>query len=324
MLDVWDMILYNSRMIFKPTQVLFAPTYHCNLHCVHCCVPRHEKKLPIKQALYFLRQCVSAGVQEVGFTGGEPFLFPEFLAALSQEADKLKCRFDRITTNAGWFHTKAELTSTISLILNSGFKGTFCVSVDRFHKVPLRKIGTFINTAVEFTGRPDIISLVYVENKEKIISLAKMLKGSIARNRRLVIRPATGFIGLSAKISGISLCPVEKAYRLKNPWSRKWFSEDFCQGPGQVLYVTPAGEVKPCCGFANDLPSMTIGTVYNEPLQTILHRAQKNKFLQFVFKKGLLVLKDVFEEHYKEKVRPTSDHCFLCWYLQKKGVRAIL
>lgn len=271
-----------------------------------------------------MRDCVRSGIREIGFTGGEPFLFLEFMVALSKEAEKLGMRFDRITTNAGWFRNKPVLENALSRVLAAGFTGRFCVSIDRFHKVSLNKIGQFIITAVNLTGTPDVVSLVFVEHREKIRSLAQYLGGKIISGPRLVVEQNDTFIGLSAKIVNIPLCPIGKAQTLKSPWGRKWLTEDYCQGPGQVLYVTPAGDIKPCCGFASDLPEMTIGNIYAQRLKDVLSRARQDVYLRFIYKRGLLSLKDVYERRTGEKIRPTLNHCFLCWYLQKKGIRRIL
>ena len=69
------------------------------------------------------------------------------------------------------------------------------------------------------------------------------------------------------------LAPVERAERLTGAWDGEWFAEDYCEGPGQALIVTPRGEVKPCCGFASDLDQLTIGNIYKDTVKTIIRQA---------------------------------------------------
>ncbi|MBI5555335.1 MAG: radical SAM protein [Elusimicrobia bacterium] len=312
-------------MIFKPTQVLFAPTYQCNLRCAHCNIPGSNASLPISVGINFLQRCRQAGIKELGFTGGEPFLYPEFIRAVSREAVKLGFRFDRITTNAGWFKNQKNLERTLQQVIEAGYNGMFCVSIDSFHKVPLAKVARFIIATVQMTGRVEGISLVYVGSIYKVRGLARLMQGRISKIGRLVVPPRQNFPGLSAKITRISLCPIEKAGVLASPWSRKWFKEDFCQGPGQVLYVTPFGEVKPCCGFASDLPEMSLGNIYRQKAGAIIKKAQQDRFIKIVFQQGLLVLRNKYlQDHPQEKLKPTMDHCYFCWYMQKKGVRSCL
>jgi MoaA/NifB/PqqE/SkfB family radical SAM enzyme len=310
---------------FKPTQVLFAPTYQCNLHCAHCCVPQSKARLPISQGLKFLKQCRQAGIKELGFTGGEPFLYPEFICAVSKNAVKQGYRFDRIITNAGWFKDQKQLEKILRQIITAGFDGVFCVSVDDFHKVPMVKIARFITTAVEMTGRVTGISLVYVNSIYKVRKLAQYLSGRITKTKRLVVPPRPDFPGLSARITKIDLCPIDRAGTLASPWRKQWFKEDYCEGPGQVLYVSPAGEVKPCCGFASDLPEMSIGNISRNKAKEMIRKARSDRFIRTVYRQGLLALRDAYaRSHPEEKLKPTRDHCFFCWYLQKKGVRSCL
>src|SRR6185437_5264067 len=78
---------------FRPNYLSFAGTYQCNLSCPHCCVPiEWEDRLDIAAALRFLEQAHAAGVEWLGFTGGEPFLYPDFLTALTRRAAQLGMR----------------------------------------------------------------------------------------------------------------------------------------------------------------------------------------------------------------------------------------
>lgn len=259
----------------------------------------------------------------MGFTGGEPFLYPEFLNAISKEAVKLGFGFDRIITNAGWFKDQKHLETTLTQLRHAGFDGSFCVSIDDFHKVPVAKIARFITTVVQLTGKVTGLSLVYVKSIYKVRKLAHYLSGKISKMNRLVVTPLPDFPGLSAKITKIDLCPVDRAGILASPWSKQWFKEDFCQGPGQVLYVCPNGDVKPCCGFASDLPEMSIGNIYRHKVKEMIRKARSDRFIRTVYSQGLLALKDRYEQcHPEEKLKPTRDHCFFCWYMQKKGIRS--
>src|SRR5438876_310588 len=89
---------------FRPNYLSFAGTYQCNLSCPHCCVPiEWTDRLDIPTAVRFLEQAHAAGIEVLGFTGGEPFLYPEFLTALTARAAALGFRFDKLMTNGTWF-----------------------------------------------------------------------------------------------------------------------------------------------------------------------------------------------------------------------------
>src|ERR1700679_1385544 len=85
---------------FRPNYLSFAGTYQCNLTCPHCCVPIEWKdRLDLPTALRFLEEAHRFGIDILGFTGGEPFLYPEFLIEVSHRAAELGFRFDKIVTN---------------------------------------------------------------------------------------------------------------------------------------------------------------------------------------------------------------------------------
>ena len=57
----------------------------------------------------FLEQAHAAGIETLGFTGGEPFLYPEFLVAITRRAAELGFRFDKLMTNGVWFADEEHL-----------------------------------------------------------------------------------------------------------------------------------------------------------------------------------------------------------------------
>src|SRR3954452_5071227 len=82
---------------FLPDYLSFAGTYQCNLTCPHCCVPiEWPDRLPIAVALHFLGDAPAYGIRSLGFTGGEPFLYPECVGAGSRRAAELGWRFDKV------------------------------------------------------------------------------------------------------------------------------------------------------------------------------------------------------------------------------------
>src|SRR3954454_13357893 len=87
--------------MFRPRYIALAPTYQCNLTCAHCCVPiEWTDRLDIATAVRFLEDARAQGISTLGLTGGEPFLFPEFVHTVCRRAVELGYRFDKIMTNA--------------------------------------------------------------------------------------------------------------------------------------------------------------------------------------------------------------------------------
>src|SRR3989442_8686818 len=96
---------------FRPNYLSFSGTYQCNLTCPHCCVPiEWPDRLDIDTAIRFLEDARAFGIEILGFTGGEPFLYPEFLFALTRRAAQLGFRFGKNVTKGRWVRRADHLT----------------------------------------------------------------------------------------------------------------------------------------------------------------------------------------------------------------------
>src|SRR5713226_1335514 len=170
---------------FRPNYLSFAGTYQCNLTCPHCCVPiEWPERLDIHAALRFLEDANAYGIGILGFTGGEPFLYPEFVHTLCRRASQLGFRFDKIVTNGVWFEDPAHLQAVLGELAASGFTGKLGLSVDKFHGIKTEALAQFCSGARHILGRDDILSLSYASRRpdlglEPISSLAEALGGVV-------------------------------------------------------------------------------------------------------------------------------------------------
>lgn len=308
-------------MRFKPEQVLFLPTTDCNLNCPHCTQKRSKVVLSKSLAVNFLRDCAKNNIKKVGFTGGEPFLVGDFMLAVVREAVRTGMFFDRIMTNASWFHSEAEMKISLARLKEAGYDGSISVSVDVFHAQDINKVALFIKEAVSVFGRSDVVSIAYTGGaldegtKNRLKALADLLKGRLAgfdtSHARIVSKD------IFIKIARIELSPVGRARHLKDPWDGKWFKEDYCKGPGNVFLVMPNGDVKPCCGYASDLKELTIGNIGRDSVKKLISNAKKNKFVNTVFTKGLTSIRKELESSGHKFPGKTSNHCYFCYYVLK-------
>ncbi len=311
-------MIKKPRSGFVPREVLFASTTDCNLNCAHCSVVRGKKRLSIAAAERFLRSCSKAGVERVGFTGGEPFLDTKFLFALTECAVANGLLFGMITTNARWFKSPVQLRRTLEELRERGYDGSFGVSVDAFHGKNAEKPALFIKTALELWARPDVARIISVKgarDKETgaiLRDLAKALKAELVRiGGHQVIRNDSLF----APVTMIDLAPVGKAAPLLDPWGTRWFKEDFCQGPGQVFYVQPDGDVKPCCGYATDSDRLTIGNIRTDKAAAMLRTASRNPFVSAVYREGLTGIRKRLEKRGVIFPGATANECYFCHHV---------
>jgi pyruvate-formate lyase-activating enzyme len=312
---------------FRPNYLSFAGTYQCNLDCPHCCVPiEWPDRLDIKVALRFLEDAVRYGIRTIGFTGGEPFVYPEFVMAVTRRAAKLRCRFDKIATNGVWHTSASQLRRTLRQLRDAGYSGKLGLSVDKFHgSRHTERLAEFCRAARRVFERDTIVSLSYASRapdqglepiRDLAAELGSVIEWSDVLRRFLLVTP-----DLTMTLNWNHLAPVERAERIPGGWDGTWFQEDYCEGPGQALIVTPRGEVKPCCGFASDLDQLTIGNIHRDRVATIVRRARRHPYVGVVFREGLTAIRNRLHERDPNAIPgATSNQCFFCWWVLTRGL----
>jgi radical SAM protein with 4Fe4S-binding SPASM domain len=311
---------------FRPNYLSFAGTYQCNLTCPHCCVPiEWPDRLDVAVAIRFLEDAHREGIRILGFTGGEPFLYPEFLNAVTKRAAELGFRFDKIISNGVWYEDRGHLERTLRGLKRAGFTGKLGLSVDKFHGVRTPQAAEFCRVAARIFERDNIVSLSYASRArhlgmEPVEALARELNAVIGWSdvlgRYLLVSPE-----LTMPLNWNHLAPVERAERLSGAWDGQWFEEDYCEGPGQALIVNPRGEVKPCCGFASDLDQLTIGNIHKDTVKRIIRRARRHPYVGKVFREGLTAIRDeILKRDPSALPAATSNHCYFCWYVLTRGL----
>ena len=280
-----------KRRTFCPTEIIFACTSACNLKCAHCFVDKNPRRLEIEQALAFLEDCVKAGspVERVGFSGGEPFLYMEFLLDLTRATVKHDLLFDQIMTNGDWWRNEEELKQKLQALYDAGYDGKIGLSWDEFHGQSTERMITFIKTVQKIFG-------------EESINIQRVETSTALRQAQ----------GPQGPLNNIPVYTLPRTYPGDDPqaWkSKHWFKEDYCEGPGNIFYVHADGNIAPCCGFANENPALFIGRI-TDSYEKIMQNAANNKMVKLCFTKGL--------SHYRrfKKLRgKTSDICSFCDYV---------
>jgi hypothetical protein len=284
-------------------------------------------RLDMATAVRFLEDAHAFGIRTLGFTGGEPFLYPEFVLALSRRAAELGFRFDKLMTNGVWHRDAAHLEQVLGDLATTGFTGKIGLSVDKFHGIHTPKLAEFCRIARRIFARDNVLSLSYASRRpdqglEPVRALASELEAvvewSSVLGRYLLVSDE-----LTMTLNWNHLAPVERAERLSGAWDGDWFVEDYCEGPGQALIVTPRGEVKPCCGFASDLDQLTIGNIHCDTVAEIVERGRSHPYVGKVFREGLTAIRDeVLAQNPEALPGATSNHCYFCWYVLTRGLAA--
>lgn len=303
---------------FDPKEIIFSATTACNLHCEHCFVGREARRLDIEQAVAFLRDCAASGkIERVGFSGGEPFLYMDFLLALTKETVALDLLFDQIMTNGDWWKDEADLRNKLQTLYDAGYDGKIGLSWDEYHGQTKERMLTFIKTVQEIFGQ-DSINIQTVETSGALRQAQGPLGAQKPHNTSVVPEPVEG------PLKDISVYILPRTYSSGDPraWqSHRWFREDYCQDPGNILYVHADGNIAPCCGFANENPELFIGRI-TDSYETIMNNAVSNVMVQRCFLEGLSHyrshgLKKQLRACGKKLPGKTSDICSFCDFVCK-------
>lgn len=298
---------------FFPDEIIFSVTNACNLHCEHCFVSRNPKRLEIEAAKKFLKDCVEASksnpelpkIERIGFTGGEPFLYPDFLLELTKTVLSLDLLFDQIMTNGDWWKDEADLHTTLQKVYDAGYDGKIGLSWDSFHGQSAERMEKFILTVQEIFGE-EAINIQAVEGGPKISNA-----------------PQSDFLEKHPEIKVYHLPQTYPADDKRGWQAKHWFKEDYCQGPGNILYIHADGNIAPCCGFANENLALFIGNI-TDSFEKVMEKTSSNPLIKRCFEEGLShyrhhELRKQLRAEGKKLPGKTSDICTFCDYVCKLG-----
>ncbi len=105
-----------------------------------------------------------------------------------------------------------------------------------------------------------------------------------------------------------------ESYQATDPRAFKdseWFEDDFCEGPGQILFVHATGDIAPCCGFANENPALFIGKI-TDSFDEVMKNAAQSKMIKICYEEGLSKQIKILEKEGKIPKGKTADICTFC------------
>ena len=307
---------------FSPNEIIFSPTNSCNLRCSHCYVEKENLKLSIDDAIRFLESCDSS-IEKIGFSGGEPFLYKDFICKVCEKAIEKELYFDRIMTNGIWWNDENILKETLEDVFSTGFDGKIGLSFDTFHNQNIDKLVKFISTVYEVWNDYSIIEIQSVinellEDDEKIIKeLAVKLNCEIYYN--LDKKSKKGIIYLTNSKIFLPIFRISQCFESsdKKSWKDKhWFKDDYCESTGQILFIHSNGFIAPCCGFANENKALFIGNI-KESYSQVIENAKNNKMVNICYIEGLKKYIKKLKKKGLKFYGKTKDPCTFCDYLCK-------
>lgn len=317
---------------FKPEEIIFAATSACNLKCQHCFVSQNPNKLNIESAVKFISDCKdycdseknTEGIQieKIGFSGGEPFLYLAFLCSVIKAAVEKDFMFDRLMTNGVWWNSEDDLKAKLNAVYEAGFDGKIGLSWDAFHNQDFSKVITFISAVHEIFGENavEIQSVIKADDdfNDLIDNLANKFECSVEKNINKKTSKGIYLLQNDAVYLPVYREPQTFQCNEDEAWqAKKWFKDDYCQGPGNVLYIHADGNIAPCCGFANEEKALSIGNI-NMTFEDVLNQAKKNQLVQDCYNIGLGKIRKTKEIKSLLKTKTsgkTDDLCTFCQFV---------
>ncbi len=198
----------------------------------------------------------------------------DFLCQVTKTAINCDFMFDQIMTNGDWWKDESDLRATLQKLYDAGYDGKIGLSWDSYHGQSKDRMMTFIRTVQQIFGE-DSVNIQTVLDEGESLPLART---------SLLTTPSAGDTPATPPVYTLQRSfPSDDA----RAWQyKKWFREDYCEGPGHILYVHADGNIAPCCGFSNENPSLFIGNI-KQDFQTILQNAAQNRMLKLCYKEGL-------------------------------------
>ncbi len=296
------------------------------MHCPHCFINRNPANLNAEDAVKFLESVKESEISQIdrlGFSGGEPFLRVDFLERVIKAAIDLDFMFDRIMTNGDWWKNQEDLEASLKRIYDAGYDGKIGLSYDSFHNQKEERLSLFIEKVWEIFGG-DAVEIQSVQDSDHNVtallsSLSERLNLNYEEN---IFKSGRGFASLTDDEFFLSAAIQTESFQSgdERAWKdKKWFKDDFCEGPGQILFVHATGDIAPCCGFANENQELFIGKI-TDSFDKIIENAEKSKMVRICYNEGLSSLIEKYKALGKLPSGKTEDLCTFCDFVCKNPI----
>jgi hypothetical protein len=247
--------------------------------------------------------------------------------------------FDRLMTNGVWWKGEDELRSVLASVFEAGFDGKIGVSVDSWHDQDREKLAAFFRLVFEIWGRKDCIEILSVKAPDETACMDKLRFLAAALGGELLVEDGEPLsIADEARLRGrrdgqddtetlfidIIRFPYSAAGEVQPAggagpapsWGDEdWFEDDFCEGPGNVLYVHPDGRVAVCCGFANEAPALILGDLHKDNFESLMKKAEAKPQVRACYEEGLGASRKRLEARGVVFPGKTKDICLFCEWL---------
>ncbi len=270
----------------------------CNASCDICsvkCSPTRKEELDVEKLRDFIESCQNTTIQNVSFTGGEPFMRYDALCELVSYT--CECGLNSsVVTNGYWAVDEKATWEKLNRLKQTGL-GRINISYDSHHAkfVSHENINRIIKVS-ERIGLPYIVAVTKLRN-EKV--------------EEIISRFDPDIICLNLMISNCQ--PVGSARENYNEeeFSRPIRTEKMrCPYDG-VVTIYYDGRIFPCCSHYVFETNLSVGRYDKMNMQEVLHHIKNNSLLYILRNDGIDPILS-FGNQRMETEEYVSSPCELC------------
>lgn len=254
----------------------FALFRKCNANCEVCCFessPSCKERLDKNLIKEYIDSAVGdEKLQNISFTGGEPFLEYNLLLELTEYATEKGFNVNLIT-NCFWANTKEIAIERLAALKKKGLK-RMNVSFDEFHN--------------EYVSEKNVINVVEACKKLSIPVVVGMIKKRDTNIGEVLNKLDDGLLNVGLMVYPV--LPVGGAAKnLKAEDFIKYKLEDIslkCQYDGNIV-VRYDGKIHPCCNQCVVDTELIVGDYAEEGYSDTLRTIKNNGILYILRNFGL-------------------------------------
>ncbi len=244
--------------------------YRCNARCASCLwgeMLAQPGQMPTDEACRWIDQAEALGdLMLVGFSGGEPMLFPETLKDVMAYASRHHGLPSVISTNAFWARTRGEAHDLLKSLHDRGLR-QLLLSMDDFHQawIPLERVRNALLASADLQIATTLQCVVTKTSRRMSSYLDALALGEMPNLTTSEI-PCTP-VGFAA----------EKIPRTEFD-RHEGVPADYCT-MFQTLIVRPEGTVHLCCGPTFAIDALTAGNLHETDMTEIIETAEWDPLL---------------------------------------------
>lgn len=295
-------------------------SYNCNAGCRHCvydCRPNKSRVMALDEAKGLIDQTQDLVLTEnIGFTGGEPFLHYAFLKELFFYVKDRFSYLMSVSTNCFWATSHRKSASILNELQQSGL-WSLLISIDDFH--------------LEFTRQKCI---EYCVQAALDLGIKCFMQTTETATSHKIEYFKTAF-NLPPKHELIEWIPVacDPVGRAKDAVPKEelrlnWIPEVGTCSMLRVWIADPYGVVFACCGTAHS-DMLVAGNAFEEPLKDIVNRANVNPLFNALAAWGgpymlIKLLAEKGQKHYMQRSYTSACHACHEVLQDKKAIETVL